>query len=400
MSLGKKLRYLWAYSASDAWVDQWNQRLLALRQSSGYDVKGFCVTPASLQRQWLPFPELDRRWKAGNRALLNLYENLARALEDRDVLILYNGANLHPDFVRWLNVLKVYTAGDDPESTTILTQPLAPAFDIHLVNNIACVPMYQGWGLKEVHFWPLGSLVFEDDQADLNEENILQVDRRTIPVIFLGERASTWRQKRLERLAQTFPQAYCAGYGWPNGFISWQETWAAYRKAQIGWNVHNSSGPINFRTYELPAHGILQICDNRSHLAKIFTLDKEVVGFETLEECIDLTRYYLAHPEEQRQIALAGWKRWKQSYTPDQVWQRLVEIVEQHQVNTTSQQTPPPIEINSPPVQERLAQRYRETRLSSLLLEIRLFLKVGKRVKSLYAKIAQFFERLHSGKPR
>lgn len=59
-------------------------------------------------------------------------------LEDRDVLVLYNGANLHPEFISLLpNVMKVYTFGD-PESVPILAQPIAPAFDVHLLRFIEC----------------------------------------------------------------------------------------------------------------------------------------------------------------------------------------------------------------------------------------------------------------------
>src|SRR5512139_1060623 len=114
-------RYLWVYSAADEWTVAWHDRLLARRRAMGYDVEGFCNTPVDLQRRWLPFPELDKRWKSGDPALLRMYEQLAGILEGKDVLVLFAGANLHPDFVRWFPVLKVYTAGDDPESTEILT---------------------------------------------------------------------------------------------------------------------------------------------------------------------------------------------------------------------------------------------------------------------------------------
>jgi hypothetical protein len=106
--------------------------------------------------------------------------------------------------------------------------------------------------------------------------------------------------------------------------------WATYRKAQIGWNIHNSSGPINFRTYELAAYGVMQICDNKSNLPYIYELGREVVGFDSIEDCVALTEYYLAHATEQREIALAAWKRWRRTYTPDQVWYRLVSIVEEN----------------------------------------------------------------------
>jgi spore maturation protein CgeB len=323
------LRYLWAYSAGDDWTRDWHQRLLARRRERGFNVKGFCVTPPSVGGAWFPFPELDHGWRTGNPALMQMYAELTEQLQDRDVLILYNGANLHPEFVSWLKVLKVYTAGDDPESTEILTRPIAPAFDIHLVNNVACVDMYRAWGLKRVHFWPLGSLMTEEDVSDLSEEQIMDISGRPLPVAFFGDR-NDLRKERLDRLTDAFPEAFCAGRGWPRGKVDWDEMWSVYRRAQTGWNLHNSTGPINFRLYDLAAHGVMQICDNKSHLSQVYDEAREAVGFDTIGECIELTRYYLAHPEEQREIALAGWRRWRRDYTPDRVWDKLTKAVESH----------------------------------------------------------------------
>jgi len=217
------------------------------------------------------FKELHARWKSLDPALVKIYKDITILSEDRDVLILYNGANLHPDFVNTLNLIKVYTAGDDPESTNILTKPLSQHFDIHLVNNIACVDMYKSWGFKHVHFWPLGSLSTLEDVSDITKGASIGI--RQIPIIFVGG-STSWRRDRFNKLISSFPNAKIYGNGWVNGPISYNEMWKFYRNTQIGWNLHNSTGPINFRTYELPAYQILQICDNKSWLRKIFELAK------------------------------------------------------------------------------------------------------------------------------
>jgi len=315
----------------------WHERQFKRRRQRGFDVENFCTTIPYLKGRWLHFPELDQRWKAGDLALMQMYEDLAERLEDRDVLILYNGANLHPEFVKWLKMMKVYTAGD-PESEDILAKPLAPSFDLHLVNHVPSVETYQSWGLKHVYFWPLGSQTIEEEVDDLSEEVIRDTSRRPLPIVLFCERSS-YRKERLDKLTQAFPEALCAGRGWPRGFVDWPEMWFAYRQAQIGWNVHNSTG-FNFRTYELAAYGVMQICDNKSDLPQIYELGKEVVGFDSIEECIQLTHYYLAHPGEQREIALAAWKHWKRDYTPDRVWDRLVDVVEAYWPSFSK--SPPP----------------------------------------------------------
>jgi hypothetical protein len=339
----KKTRYLWVYSAGDDWTISWHEKMIKRRRDRGYDVIGFCNTPLSLQRGWLPFPELDRRWREGDPNLLEMYSSLLEYVQNSDVLILYNGANLHPEFVKLLHILKVYTAGDDPESTDILTKPIARFFNIHLINNIACLQMYRDWGLKQVHFWPLGSLNTIDELADINEENIRDLTKRTTPIIFCGGYTS-WRYERMQKLIKSFPSAFVAGQGMPQGYISSDELAKRYRGSQIGWNLHNSTGPINFRTYDLPSYGVMQICDNKKTLGEIYQLNKEVIGFDTIDECIELTKYYQDSPEEQRDIALAGWQRWEKDYHPDQVWLRLTNIVDTYYSNFYEKQDPTDIQ--------------------------------------------------------
>jgi hypothetical protein len=222
---------------------------------------------------------------------------------------------------------------------------VAPAFDIHLIRNIACIQMYRDWGLNHVYFWPNGSHITIDEVSDLNEKNILEINKRNIPIVFIGGE-SPWREERMQKLIQSFPQAFVGGYGMPKGHIPWEKLENIYRNSQIGLNIHNSSGPINFRTYDLPACGVMQICDNKADLGKIFRLDKEVVGFDTIDECIEKTHYYLDNPEEQREIALAGWQRWRKDYHPDQIWVQLTNIVESHyDANQKKWEATEPVEI-------------------------------------------------------
>ena len=47
---------------------------------------------------------------------------------------------------------------------------------------------------------------------------------------------------------------------------------------------------------------------------KIFELNKEVIGFDSVEEAIDQTRYFLSHDNERIEIAIAGWKRALKDY--------------------------------------------------------------------------------------
>jgi spore maturation protein CgeB len=324
----KKLKYLWIYSAADQWVVDWHNKNLKRRQDMGYNIVSFCTTIPYLNNKWLPFPELDLRWKCGDTNLLTMYEDLAKQIICADVLVLYNGANLHPDFISsFKNVYKIYTCGD-PESLDSLAKPVVEYFDLHLVNQINLIEIFKSWGLPKVNFWPLGSITGIEEVKDLNEDNLKNISLRPHSTVLFAE-YNNWRKTRMDAIASAFPNSLLGGRGWGIGFVNYDFMFAAYRKAQIGWNLHNTSG-FNFRTYDLLANGVLQICDNKQELENILQINNEVIGYDTIEEAIDLTHFYLEHPEEQRRIALAGWQRWKRDYTPDRTWEKLVEIVEKN----------------------------------------------------------------------
>jgi len=302
-------------------VEAWLARL----RGCGFDVTGIPLT-VDAPAPPLSWSELDARWKRGDRALLRLYEDLARQLEDFDVFLNCNGINLHPQFVRELPSFNVYACFDDPESSENLSRPVAAAYDLSMVGNIACLERYREWGANEVRWWPIGFHPNDCDAA-LTREGILNGERDT-DLALLCERVTSRRDGRLDRLASAFPRGAFFGKGWPNGFLPEADRVALYQRTKIGPNFHNSIGPVNARTFILPANGVLQLCDNRRDLARIFEVGQEVVGFDSVDEAIELGRYYLSHDRERREIAAAGWARAHRDYNERAVFQRLVDAVE------------------------------------------------------------------------
>ena len=344
-------------------VEAWISRL----RSSGFDVTGIPLT-VDAPAPPLIWRELDARWKRGDRDLLQLYENLARNLEGFDVFLNCNGINLHPELVRQLPTFNVYACFDDPESSENLSRPVAASYDLSMVGNIACLEMYREWGVKEVRWWPIGFHPNDCDAA-LTKEKILNADRDT-DIALLCERESSRRDRRLDQLASAFPQGAFFGKGWPKGFLPEEDRIPLYQRTKIGPNFHNSIGPVNSRTFILPANGVMQACDNRSDLAKIFELGKEVVGFDTVDEAIELCRYYLSHDRERREIAAAGWARVHREYNELAVFQRLVDSVNQMIVNRVASGKSPDSAMTSIQIQRkktaprRLLDKLKRFRLS------------------------------------
>lgn len=321
-----KILFGYSYFESKAYpdIEKFNLECLEEVRQGGIDVEGFCLT-LNPPGPCLRFRDLDRMWKRGDRTLMEMYERLEKKLEDVDVLINGSGINLHPRFVEQLPVFTVFQCFDDPENSRNLSRPAASAYDLSLVGNIAEVESYRSWGVKRAEWTPHGLMPGSYDPT-LTEEQVLE-GRRDIDLFMLIDRMSKPRRAQMEAMASAFPDAHFYGKGWPRGFFPWEDQVDYLLRTQIGPNFHNSSGPINFRTYYLPACGVLQFCDNKSHLGKIFELDREVIGFDTVEECIELSRYYLAHPREAREIAAAGWRRAMKDYTAQAVFAQKVRAI-------------------------------------------------------------------------
>lgn len=295
--------------------------------NAGYELEPFCLT-IDPPNNFLTFTELNRSWKTGNKKLLSLYEKLEKALEGKDVFINAAGINLHPAFIEKLSIFTVFGCNDDPESSHILSRPAAYAYDLCLIGNIAEVETYRSWGIKNVEWVPLGLQPHIYD-ASLTYDKIVNGER-DVDLFMMIDKLAPWRRERMEKIDRAFPNAHFYGRGWSRGYLSNKLQLDYLKRTKIGLNFHNSSGPINFRTYYLPANGAMQICDNKGHLGKIYELDKEVIGFDSVKECIEKCNYYLSHERERLEIAVNGWKRAITDYNEVSIFQKKVEFIKKY----------------------------------------------------------------------
>ncbi len=310
------------------WVENWLQRL----RLSGSDIQSF-VTGLNYPGRRLPWNELNARWKRGDRILMKMYEDIAIKSENYDVLINFGGVNLHPDFISLLNMVTVWNFYDDPESSKGFSREMAAAYDISAVGNIAELDTYKSWGCKNVIWAPTG---FRHDDFEPNKtKEKLFTQLRDIDITLLCERITHFRRAKVDKYAISFPQGIYRGKGWPEGFLPEKDRVPLLQRTKIGINIHNSTGPINFRTFYLPANGVLQICDNKSHLGKIFKLGEEVIGFDTIEEAIEKTKYYLAHEDERIKIAQKAYDKVISLYNEQACFKLITDAVQDFLNNKT-----------------------------------------------------------------
>jgi spore maturation protein CgeB len=324
-----KTLHCYSYFNSPSYPDvkKWNEDYYAVLRKAGFDIEGFCLT-LDPPGPPLTFAELDKRWQKRELKLMHLYENLLSALESKDVLLNSSGINLHPEFVESLPVFTVFQCFDDPESSDNLSKPAANAYDMSLVGNAAEVETYKSWGVKNVEWTPMGLMpgYYEPKIT----ENELFTPQRDVGLFMIGDRLSPYRKDRMDYIYRHFPDEHFYGNGWPRGILPVGEEEKYMRRSKIGPNIHNSTGPVNFRLFTLPANGVMQICDNKSNLGRVYELDKEVIGFERIEECVDLCRYYLAHENERLEIAIAGWKRTLKDYSEEAVFGRTLKLINKY----------------------------------------------------------------------
>src|SRR5262249_27349402 len=119
------------------------------------------------------------------RTLMSFYESLGPELASCDLFIHYNGANIHPGFLEQFNCIKVYHCADDPDSSKIISRPVANHYDVCAISNVACLDMYRQWGCSNVFFWPLGSS-FPDEVL---ESASVQNQERDIQLVFVGSKS-------------------------------------------------------------------------------------------------------------------------------------------------------------------------------------------------------------------
>lgn len=322
----KALRYLIAFTAHNQERLAEEEAYIARLRGMGYDVEGFCVS-VPLPGPALAFSQLDHLWQTALPDLMRMYEALEEKLRTKDVFVLWTGANVHPEFVAKLSTYNVYVCSDDPESSDAFSRPVARYFDYAFTRNIACVEMYRDWGCANVK-WLCAPADPRLRNFSVTADAILK-EPRDLDTVIICEReyGISDRARRIDRLMSRFPQTYARGKGWPGGYVSLGEVYDAYSRAKVGWNFHNSIGPTNSRLIALPACGVLQICDNKENLGKIFRLDEEVIGFDTLDECIEQTAYFLAHDDERRRVAARGWERATTDYTEQRQWERVLEAI-------------------------------------------------------------------------
>ena len=327
---------------------------------------GYDITPVKdreelgIIRPWSP-QELDRLYHNRDEKLLKLYDKVERLAETHDIFICNYGNVYHPEFIKSLKKYNIYTvicSGDDPENSDYCSKPYVHAFDhafawgVNFDEHSRIAEKFLQWGARRAGWWPYGVRVDEYDPS-LTEEKIYS-QKRDIDLVYVG--APGIKLERLAKIKKAFPQMriYGMGWGWKaivgtvllhserkaqtlvnvllGGLwhvreLPMDEVVPLYQNCKIGINMHMSFGPSNRRTYQLPANGVMQVCDCPEGLEQVFDIGKEVLVYHSTEEAIELIKYYLEHDDERKEIAAAGFRRTMKDYKRITTFSKAIEEI-------------------------------------------------------------------------
>jgi spore maturation protein CgeB len=192
------------------------------------------------------------------------------------------------------------------------------AYDWFFTKDRYALRALETIGLRNVHYLPLYCVPELHHPVELTAEERL---RFTASISLVGS-CYPYRERFLKELAPYPVRVW--GYGWDRaetaevramhagGPVWGRAKLAVYSGSTLSLNHHHPMNDIvgvNNRTFELAAAGACQVVDWKEDLAQLFTPGEEAVVYRDLGELRHQLEYYLAHPEEARDIGERARKR-------------------------------------------------------------------------------------------
>lgn len=284
---------------------------------------------------------VDRLYRERDTHYMRMASDFIDRFRDFDLIVMSTYNFIHPELlVRELKKpIKVLGFIDDPLSTYLRGIPYLWAFDgaffisPSYIDDLSFEMAIDRWSNKPVTWWPLTYPYQRPERAD----DAFFINR-DIEVIYVGNPSAS-KVERLITMKRHFGPRLRVHGRWPfKGYMGYargllgkpiypyrvtsltsEQRTRLYWRAKIGFNMHVSDQKFesgNMRTYEIPAHGMMMVCDKGGgdgH-SRIFAAGREAVYYDTLDQAIELIEYYLRNEDERVGIAKAGFDRYWRDY--------------------------------------------------------------------------------------
>jgi hypothetical protein len=194
--------------------------------------------------------------------------------------------------------------------------------DITLIVSTGQIELYKKRGMKRVEFLQTGVNVQQFYRLSDNERVGLNKTLRH-DIVFCANRCDIYpgaplRNLVVDKLTKLYGNRFVVyGDGWSQhkssarGCIPYNDQNRVYNGSKIVISINNFNNiDMYFSARQLNgmASGTLTVSCYIPGLEKYFENGRDLVWFKTVDECMDLVKYYLAHEEEAKQIGINGSK--------------------------------------------------------------------------------------------
>jgi spore maturation protein CgeB len=307
------------------------QHELAKSSTSSMEVIPFNHDPYLDVNRYLRAQLLDNLYFAQAEGLMRLYSDIEALLSrsGADVLMVDNCPPYHPEFLWQLTQYKVLRVNDGPLAAYDRDFAYLHAYDHVLYHSPAySKDLTMGeklayCGSKRHNLWPLALFDAAFD-GNLSEQELFS-SRRDVDVAFVGS-FTRGKMPELARIKKFFGRR-CVMHGLTSplrnaylnlkfGFPGWMtplridDFAKLYRRSKIGFNIHNRGKYTvgNFRLFELPANGAMQVSDGGEFLHQFFVPDEEIVCADDTDTMIGKIDFFLSQTRQREAIAVAGYR--------------------------------------------------------------------------------------------
>ncbi len=357
MVVRNKVKIIYSWGATDQ-VKPFVEADVRAWRNAGYDINSIDHRKelGGITRAYSP-QKLNELYQNKDANLLRFYDKIRELSKTHDVFMVNYENVYHPEFIKSLkNIYTVIVSGDDPDGSERCSKPYVHAFNhafawgVNFDKDTKITDKFLDWGVKRADRWEHG---FTPERYDpsLTIDDIYN-GKRNVDLVYVG--TSCAKVSCLAKVKRSFPQMQIYGRGWGKkdilaGIVRskrigalWDcfagKLWNTkelpasqlvplYQRTKIGVNVHLSYGLVNERLYQLPANGVMQICDCPNELKEVFEVGKEVIAYHSPKEAIELIRYYLEHDYERKKIAVAGLERVVKDYQRVRTFEQTIEKI-------------------------------------------------------------------------
>lgn len=350
------MKIIYSFNKQGYEADYWS-REIAAASTSDVQFLPFNHDRHLPVREYIRAQLLDELWFAKDQRLLRLYaefEDLLR-VSRADAVLVDNCYPYHPDYLRRLSVHKVMRTSDGPIAAYDRDFAYLHAYDQVLFHSpaysrdLTMEEKLRYCGATAIDFWPLG--VFEANYDPSRTEAELFGGSRDVDVVFVGAMHVN-KMGMLARIKKalgsrirmfgltTFKRNlyFNARYGLPGWIrtLPFAGYVPLYQRAKIGINLHNRGkySVGNYRLYDLPANGVMQISDGGEYLRYFLEPGEEVVPYDDVDDLLAKIDYYLTHDRERIAIARAGYQRVMRDYRIAHILGRGAELIRAGMVRT------------------------------------------------------------------